>query len=187
MCHFYLDEDYDRVIAHPNPKKKGVVVLGKMDVEQGFGVGQFINDAAKVEIDKNETNFVHASKLLEEYQKKSLDGANCEIDKKFWFIASKNIRQGEELFTHYGFEFWVHKLLQESTKPELRFLFYSLQDQATKPFNLRRVFEYDDATCKAFATMLLDIPEQTVNNYKNPKAFLFELMEKANILGGNTT
>ena len=182
----HLDKDYDRVMTHPNPKKKGVVILGDLSCKEGFGIGQFVNDAAKPEICDNDNNFISALKSLEKYRAQSITHVNCEINNNLWFVALKDIEPSEEIFTHYGFEFWVHKFLQESRTPESKLLLYSLHDQAAKPFNLRNFTAYDDDTCKNFLTVLLGISEESLNNYKNSKDFLFEIMETLNIMNTKT-
>merc|ERR1719511_489921 len=131
-------------MAHPNPKMNGYVVVGRTSEEDisgmTFGVGQFVNDGVKPVMSDDETDFVSASQALNDYQGKSLKAMNCEVDKNFWFVASKDIKAGQELLTHYGFEFWVHKLMLQSKNPQSIFLLYSLHEQTSKPFNLRQFF-----------------------------------------------
>ena len=77
---------------------------------------------------------------------------NCEVDKNLWFVTTKDVGAGQELVTHYGFEFWVHRPLVTDTEgsislknrmtPQAMLLFYSLHDQSGKPFNLRQFFDY---------------------------------------------
>ena len=149
----------------------------------GFGVGQFVNDAAKPEMPDDDYNFVSSVESLEDYERKSLLHANCQIDPNLWFVAMRDIKPNEELFTHYGFEFWVNKYLKESNTPESRLLTYSLHNQDTKPFNLGKLIYYDDETCRNFLTVLLGVTNDTLNIYQNPKALLLEMMEKLNIMG----
>jgi len=187
------DPDYDRIMAHPNPKMNGYVVVGRTDLQpadqpfpDGFGVGQFVNDGCKPNLSADETDFVAASKALNDYQAASLKAMNCEVDRNFWFVASRDIKAGEELLTHYGFEFWVHKLMLLSKNPNSVFLLYSLHEQTSKPFNLRQFFDYDSDTIKAFLVDMCGLPTDTVANYKSPKDLMFELMEKVNIMNPST-
>ena len=81
-------------------------------------------------------------------QAESLESMNCEVDKNLWFMTTKDVKSGDELLTHYGFEFWVHRPLvvrQEESGglcPETLLLLYSLHEQSSKPFNLRQFFDY---------------------------------------------
>ena len=64
--------DVDRCIVHPDAKWSMNVKIGNMDpeskVESGFGIGQFINDFCKPEIDLREMDFGHCSEELTKYQ-----------------------------------------------------------------------------------------------------------------------
>ena len=172
------DKDYDSVLRHPNPARKNVIVLGHMDNTDGFGIGQFVNDAAKPDITGEEGNFVSAVEELERYEDKSHSRANCQIDEQLWFVAIKNINPGEELFCHYGFQFWVTKYLQQAATPQSRLLIYSLLNQDTQPFNLSKLDAYDEYTCSAFLTNLLGMSPDILINYKSSKSLLLEMMEK---------
>ena len=113
-----------------------------MEKIDGFGIGQFVNDGAKPDITGEERNFVSAVEELEKYEDKSHSKANCQIDEQLWFVAIKNIKPGEELYCHYGFQFWVSKYLQQATTPLSRLLIYSLFNQDTQPFNLGKLDSY---------------------------------------------
>lgn len=86
------------------------------------------------------------------FQAKSLEKMNCEVDKNLWFVTTKDVSAGQELVTHYGFEFWVHRPLVTDTEaastsslkmtPQSMLLFYALHEQSSKPFNLRQFFDY---------------------------------------------
>ena len=110
----------------------------------------------------------------------STEKANCELDSKCWYRLSKNVKNGQELFTHYGSDFWLQKYLFESNDSEWRFLFYSLQKQSTKPFDLRKFFEYDDDTCAAFLERMMLLPEDKWMG-KSAKDVIMFLTEKINI------
>merc|ERR1719322_300682 len=96
------DPDYDRIMAHPNPKMNGYVVVGRTGndgFEGSFGVGQFVNDGVRPRLCEDETDFAAASKALNDYQTLSLKAMNCEVDRNFWFVAAKDIEAGQELLT----------------------------------------------------------------------------------------
>ena len=170
-------------MRHPNPKKTGTVIMGDMNHTDGFGIGQFVNDATAPQICEDDNDYISALERLEEYEKQSLARVNCQVDGQLWFVATRDIKPKEELFAHYGFEFWTHRILQDFRKPESRLLMYALHNQETKPFNLRKFVEYDAGTCKAFITVLLGVSEDTLRNYKSAKEFLYEMMDKVNLMG----
>ena len=174
----FSDKDYDSVLRHPNFSRKNVIILGDMEKMDGFGIGQFVNDGAKPGITGEERNFVSAVEELEKYEDKSHSKANCQIDEQLWFVAIKNIKPGEELFCHYGFQFWVSKYLQQATTPLSRLLIYSLFNQDTQPFNLGKLDSYDEYTCTAFLTDLLGISQDMLTKYKSSKSLLLEMMEQ---------
>jgi hypothetical protein len=160
-------------------------IVGDMNNTDGFGVGQFVNDAAKPEIsdDDEDHDFIAALKKLEQYERKCIAHINCQIESDMWFIAMKNIKPNEELVTIYGTTFWLHKYLQQAKNSQFKLMVYSLHRQEAKPFNLRKLEDYDEDTCKAFIKVLLGVSEDTLNNYPSPKAYLLDMMEKLNIMG----
>jgi len=184
------DPLYDRVMAHP--KKEGFMVVASVDQsesESSFGVGQYVNDGAcPLRLTKPGLDFADASKALSEYQAESLESMNCEVDKNLWFMTTKDVKSGDELLTHYGFEFWVHRPLvvrQEESGglcPETLLLLYSLHEQSSKPFNLRQFFDYDSETVAAFLTEYCRVPSDVVSSYKSPKNLVFQLMEKVKMM-----
>ena len=62
--------DVDRCIAHPDPKWSTNVKMGNLSAEarSGFGVGQFVNDARKPEINLQDMDFGESSEELRKYQ-----------------------------------------------------------------------------------------------------------------------
>ena len=170
-------------MRHSNPKKKNIVILGDMSNKDGFGVGQFVNDAAMPEICEDDKSFLSTLQILEKYEKQSFAKANCQVNEQLWFTATKDIEANEELFTHYGVDFWIHKLLVESNDPKSRLLIYSMHNQETKPFNLRNFVKFDEATCKVFTTVLLGVPEESLCNYKSAKEYLFQMMVENGSIG----
>ncbi len=67
--------DVDRCMAHPDPKWSTNVKIGRMDLEDksGFGVGQFVNDACKPDLNADEMDFCHSSEALRKYQVTVID------------------------------------------------------------------------------------------------------------------
>ena len=96
------------------------------------------------------------------------------------FEATRRIRRGEELLTHYGFEFWLQKFLLEAAEPVRRFYYYSLMDQWTKPFNLTLLYQYDASTCREFLRTVLGDGERAEQT-EDPKWELLKLSERINL------
>ncbi len=172
------DKDGDMCLAHPNPKKRAVRI-GDAEAKEGLGVGQFVNDADRPVLQS--TDFAEGSREVERYQKKSLSGSNCEVRQDFWFVSTRTVREGEELVTHYGPHYWLARTLAREERAEMRLLMYALQDQGTKPFDLRRFFEYDEATCDAFLKDLLWLPKKKWTSDSAQKTIM-KLTEKINII-----
>merc|ERR1712012_330411 len=115
-----------KCLAHP--KKSGYVKIASEN-KTSFGVGQWICDFAKPYLQQNDGNFSAASEGLHNYQSLSLKKSNCQVNDNFWFTANSNLEANTELFVHYGFQYWLKKLmLDEKDSPEKRFLLYSLHD-----------------------------------------------------------
>ena len=75
-------------MAHPDPKWSMNVKIGRMDSEDksGFGVGQFVNDSCKPEIDSS-MDFADCSEELRKYQvRKSSPGLTKQ------FIVGRSYR-----------------------------------------------------------------------------------------------
>lgn len=107
------------------------VKVGFHQPKTPFGIGQFINDAVAPSI--NELDFGQALASLHHYRSQSLSKANCELcGPNFWFQATKDIDEGQEVVTHYGHEFWLQKYLVEATQIQWRMLFYALQTQVRR-------------------------------------------------------
>ena len=170
-------ETVDRCMAHPNPKRRSVR-LGEMESRQGFGVGQFINDSTRPEF--GELDFQRGLDALRKYQRDSLKGASCEVvpASDFWFEATRDIEAGEEIFAHYGFDFWLQKMMLESSDPRWRLLFYSLHDQRTRAFDLRKFYSYDEETCRAFLEVMIKYDIASSSSEVTPVAALCKMTEE---------
>ncbi len=176
-----IDVDLDMCMARMDNKRKPTVRVGDPEpAEDGFGVGQFVNDARRPCI-YGLRDFTEASDAVRQYQRASVERSNCEINPTdCWFKASRNIIAGEELLTHYGVEFWLQRILALEVKDPLqRLLCYSLQDQSTKPFDLRRFFDYDEQTCRTFLEVLVTVPtEELEESSGESKGLMCDLTEK---------
>ncbi len=163
-----------------NPSKAGLIKLASEN-KSGFGVGQWIQDYRVPRIQDCDS-FPEATDELSNYQSDSLAHANCDADSSFWFIASKDIEAGAEIFVHYGFQYWLRKFMLESRDPEKRFFYYSLHDQSTQPFNLQKFYNYDDETCKIFLTRLIQVPLAEIEECKNVQEYLLKkTLKNANL------
>ena len=174
----------DRCLSHPDPIRRSVRI-GDSESESRFppfGLGQFINDAEKPDLGFVE-EYEEARKELQRYEASSRSAANCQVKgAKYWFIATKDIKSGDEILTHYGCEFWLHKAMLDCKAAEKRFLFYSLQEQDGKPFNLRNCFNYDKRTCAAFLRHLIRVHEEEDVEDLDPMREIIHLTEKIKIL-----
>jgi hypothetical protein len=175
ICHGL--PDVNMFAKHHN--KRDVVRIGKTEPDHDFGVGQFINDGCKPNL-LDKLDFGVGYKQLKSYLEDSEQKANVQMGPNYWFVASRPIRRGVELLTHYGLEFWLQKLMLESSVPAWRFYYYSLMDQQTKPFNLTKLYQYDMITCKEFLRVMLG-DEEMAERSADPKWELFKLSESVNL------
>eukprot|EP00096_Caligus_rogercresseyi_P005973 TRINITY_DN2207_c0_g1_i2.p1 TRINITY_DN2207_c0_g1~~TRINITY_DN2207_c0_g1_i2.p1 ORF type:complete len:198 (+),score=67.26 TRINITY_DN2207_c0_g1_i2:239-832(+) len=153
-------------------------LVGDQNSSLGYGIGQFVNDFKAPKF--SNLNFPDSIRSLEEYQKQSYGNANAELSPSdSWYIATRNIPEGAEIFTHYGSGFWLQKMMFEASTPLLRFLCYSLQDQSTLPFDLRKFVDYDDETCSCFLKTMLQYPNES---QRSPKEIIFELSDRIEMI-----
>ena len=172
--------DLDMFAKHPG--KADVVRIGRRDEPRSdFGVGQFINDGAVPALrEPAALDFSAGYDRLKEYLAASERRANVTMSAAgYWFAATRRLRRGEELFTHYGFEFWLQKFLLEAGEPVRRFYYYSLMDQRTKPFNLTLLYQYDSPTCREFLRTVLG--DERADETEDPKWELLKLSERINL------
>ena len=172
---------YDRVMIIPG-QKMNQGRLGNQSIQNNFGIGQFLNDGSfpKKLLDMWKLDFPMASRWLGEYVDESQKLTNCEMAGCFWFKASKDVRAGEELFCHYGFEFWLGKYFAETPDPAKRFLYNSLMNQDSKPFDLRKFYNYTSETKLSFLRDWIGVPEEQI---KDPEMTLLTLSCEVNMMG----
>lgn len=99
-----------------------------------WGIAQFINDACKPEIGfivsylvEKQQKVRHSDLLaqFERYERKSKAAAMVYSDPRyrFWYFAGRGIKKGEEIYTHYGAQFWKYWFIagmSEETSPHFR-------------------------------------------------------------------
>ena len=179
---FEAEHEVDNCLSHPNPDKQ-LVRIGDRESRSGFGLGQFINDGLKPDLETVD-DYESARNELQKYESKSRELANCEVfGSQFWFRSTREIEEGEELLTHYGCEFWLNKaMLAEKESATRRFLLYSLQEQDRKAFNLRNCFNYDKATCEAFLKVVVRRDSEKDVEEVDPLRAIIDLTERIKIL-----
>ena len=170
-----LEDQSIKCLAHPS--KSGYVKVASEN-KASFGIGQWICDGAKPDLNQVGEDFSKAIEELTAYQDLSLRRANVQVNDSFWFEASKDIEADTEIFVHYGFQFWLKHYMLNAKSPDLRFFYYSLHDQSTQIFNLQKFYEYDDSTCAAFLKTFVQIPQSTIDNHPKIKDLLFDLTMK---------
>lgn len=114
--------DFRYSIDYPFSKTKYVGITSIVDTA---GVGQFINDYSMFELQERHRSekwgiFSLSSDLInsdiDTYIKISNCGENVSFrpDNPFQFYASKDIEKGQELYYHYGVNYWL-SLIQRTT------------------------------------------------------------------------
>lgn len=92
------------------------------------GTGQYVNDYANLSLlDFQDCDITHSEEKIQTYRKKSLSKCNVMFKKgTLDMIATRNIKKGEELYYHYGEDYWLSLMMQETTNPLFR-LFCAIQ------------------------------------------------------------
>ena len=92
------------------------VRIGFSDPKSDTGVGQLINHASSFSFDdslRDENGFFRTSSKsvitsITNYTNTSQQGANVTFgDEHFNICATRDIKKGEELFIHYGIDYWL--------------------------------------------------------------------------------
>lgn len=132
------------------------VRIGFRQSEGSHGVGQLVNDycmfdPTKLPLNSNGIFTISSfNKLKDIYIACSLEKANVsfKIDGQKWVLyAYRDIREGEELFLHYGEGYWTNVFFQKSEYPlhkVIAFLEYAIEYVISK----------NDASCYTFMQMV---------------------------------
>lgn len=123
-----------------------VLRIGYNTPRTTWGLGQFINDACRPELEfivehtmamGKRVSLEQLKKELEIYDRKSKVTNMVTMGDNYWFYAARNIKAGEEIVMHYGKEFWcywfisgscIHQPLHEQTYSVLRICLVALMD-----------------------------------------------------------
>jgi len=186
--------DYDTSIyLHPHLEwdKSGVqlatgyILVGTTSEDNPFGVGHLIKDGAEPNFgtDKNSVTVTDVFIALDDYRPKSLSKQNVEMDDKFWFVTTKNVKKGEQLFTSHDDDFWLQRQLLKARTPEARFTYYAiinLKNSNTLPFDVWRTKQYDGLTLTVFLVNVCGFKSSEIltRGNKDPKDFMVEFLDK---------
>jgi SET domain-containing protein len=119
-------DDFIYSIKNPFDNKN---YIGCKKIKNKDGIGQYINDSFSFELiddyrDDNGFFRISNNKIklaIEEYKNKSNENSNCgfSINKKqlFKIYATKDINENEELYLHYGIDYWLSKIQIETDEP----------------------------------------------------------------------
>ena len=105
-------EDLSHPYAQLNPFA-GVVRLGYREPVSSIGIGQLVNDAARLNFHCDpQTSTVYVTRSeIEAYETSSNAGNNVHfIPPGFNLHASRQIDQGKELLMHYGVTYWLARM-----------------------------------------------------------------------------
>ena len=123
-----------------HPSKQGYVRLGFPEPKCDDGLGQLINDywAFKLNDTHRDEDFsvftiTNTVQLIEEYETRSKGYQNVEFEEDFRLIAKRDIMAGEELYLHYGIDYWLSHIYKQTDEP-LTKLFVLLQMKSLQYF-----------------------------------------------------
>ena len=133
-------DDFIYSIKNPFTNKN---YIGNKKIKNKDGIGQFINDSYNFELiddyrDDNVCFKVSNNKIkiaIENYNNKSIEKSNCGFSKDneniFKIYATKDINENEELYLHYGINYWICKIQLETDEPLTRLLCYIINEVLT--------------------------------------------------------
>lgn len=115
--------------------------IGCKKIKHKDGIGQYINDSHMFElIDEyrdiengcfKESNYT-LNLAINNYKSKSIEKSNCIFSSNeedvFKIYASKDIDVNEELYLHYGIQYWICKIQFETDEPLTRLFCYIMND-----------------------------------------------------------
>ena len=119
----------DYIAAHPAGIPK--IRVGYTLVQTPNGVGQLINDCLMFTIlpeDKNQQSLATLSSKrinskIATYVAQSSDRASVSYERDrpaFHLYATRDIDEDEEIFLHYGIDYWISKIARETDHPMIR-------------------------------------------------------------------
>ncbi len=130
ICYYdgeYNDTKEDQEYAMINPYSKKNLIGYKIPRTKN-GVGQIINDYCRVKLpDQIMTVSLFlqiTTKILTEYTENSIKNANVTFypgeKNLFKLYAKRDIFAGEELYLHYGVNYWLSNIFNNSIQPLIR-------------------------------------------------------------------
>jgi SET domain-containing protein len=99
-------QEYAAALGSSKDGTKTIIMLGLPDSRFVSKIGQFANDngmiATKDDIQKYIEGSVHTNGVL------SVANTNSKGGKEIVIKALRDIDEGEEIFLHYGIDYWLH-------------------------------------------------------------------------------
>lgn len=118
------------------------ILIGYNYKKNKNGVDQFINDYCVFQLTDDDTNENNIYKLssdkintkIDEYNSISKLNSNVAFKNEFKLYASKDINENEELYLHYGINYWI-SIIQLTTDEPLTKLYCLLKNEVIKIIN----------------------------------------------------
>jgi SET domain-containing protein len=108
-------QDYKEILSSAILTVGSTTVIGDLSVRDSSKCGQLMNDAMRC-MDSFLDNGSYNPRSIELYNQ-SRDECSAApelIDGKIMMVAQNHIHQGDEIFHHYGFRYWVDLLPSEN-------------------------------------------------------------------------
>jgi hypothetical protein len=157
-------DDFVYSIINPFNKK---LYIGYRDLMNENGTGQFINDYCMFNLndyDRNENGFYKLSSRMindkiREYVHISKTHQNIEFKNNntnlLNIYASKDINENDELYLHYGIEYWISKIQLTTDEPFTRL--YCLLKNKTLYINSKKIYLDGNVISPEYAFNILQI------------------------------
>jgi len=134
-------DDFTYSIKNPFNNK---TYIGNKKIKNREGIGQFINDGFNFELldDYRDIQYgcfkISSDKInvaIKNYVDMSTKKSNCGFLKSkknlIKIYAHRNIEQNEELYLHYGVDYWISKIQLETDEPLTRLFCYMINCNLT--------------------------------------------------------
>lgn len=113
-----FSEDKEYWMMDPTDSAK--VLCGYKEPKDKLGIGQLVNDAKKLYL-KN-LDYKDGVKAVKDYDRESKELANVDLRENFKIYALRDILKDEELFLHYGYDYWIGFMLENDLVDENQFM-----------------------------------------------------------------
>ena len=160
-----------------HPTKPNSILCGYPIPLNKHGVGQLVNDAKILDI--KELDFKKGIKDCEEYTIESKRLSNVSFvghGKPFQLFATRDIKEGEELFLHYGYKMWLQEFSEALEREQYlwKFLYFALGGEGTVTttngeivqLKVEDAYDWSESVARGVIELLVRMPIDDIERCK---------------------